>query len=140
MGKMIINGKECEFTNERNILEVIRKNGFNVPTFCYRPDLTKDFGACRMCVVEIDGRMIQASCTTPPAEGMVVKTNTEKVRSIRKSILELLLANHDRECTTCDKSGTCELQKYAEEYGIKDADVKKFVQKKELLPDRKSVV
>ena len=93
MGKMIINGKECEFTNERNILEVIRKNGFNVPTFCYRPDLTKDFGACRMCVVEIDGRMIQASCTTPPAEGMVVKTNTEKVRSIRKSILELLLAN-----------------------------------------------
>ena len=115
MGKMIINGKECEFTNERNILEVIRKNGFNVPTFCYRPDLTKDFGACRMCVVEIDGRMIQASCTTPPAEGMVVKTNTEKVRSIRKSILELLLANHDRECTTCDKSGACELQKYAEE-------------------------
>ena len=131
---MIINGKECEFTNERNILEVIRKNGFNVPTFCYRPDLTKDFGACRMCVVEIDGRMIQASCTTPPAEGMVVKTNTEKVRSIRKSILKLLLANHDRECTTCDKSGTCELQKYSEEYGIKDSDVKKFVQRKELLP------
>ena len=130
MGKMIINGKECEFTNERNILEVIRKNGFNVPTFCYRPDLTKDFGACRMCVVEIDGRMIQASCTTPPAEGMVVKTNTEKVRSIRKTILKLLLANHDRECTTCDKSGTCELQKYAEEYGIKDSDVKKFVQRK----------
>ena len=134
MGKMIINGKECEFTNERNILEVIRKNGFNVPTFCYRPDLTKDFGACRMCVVEIDGRMIQASCTTPPAEGMVVKTNTEKVRSIRKSILKLLLANHDRECTTCDKSGSCELQKYSEEYGIKDSDVKKFVQRKELLP------
>jgi len=134
MGKMIINGKECEFTNERNILEVIRNNGFNVPTFCYRPDLTKDFGACRMCVVEIDGRMIQTSCTTPPAEGMVVKTNTEKVRNIRKSILELLLANHDRECTTCDKSGTCELQKYSEEYGIKDSDIKKFVQKKELLP------
>ena len=71
--------------------------------------------------------MIQASCTTPPAEGMVVKTNTEKVRSIRKSILELLLANHDRECTTCDKSGSCELQQYAEEYGIKD--VSKYVQK-----------
>ena len=85
MGKMIINGKECEFTNERNVLEVIRKNGFNVPTFCYRPDLKKDFGACRMCVVEIDGRMIQASCTTPPAEGMVVKTNTAKIREIRKS-------------------------------------------------------
>ena len=134
MGKMIINGKECEFTNERNVLEVIRNNGFNVPTFCYRPDLTKDFGACRMCVVEVEGKGIQTSCTMPPRDGLVIKTNTEKTREIRKSILELLLANHDRECTTCDKSGMCELQQYAEEYGIKDADVKKYVQRKELLP------
>ena len=132
--KMIINGKECEFTNERNVLEVIRKNGFNVPTFCYRPDLTKDFGACRMCVVEVDGKWISTSCTMPPKEGLVIKTNTEKVRQIRKSILELLLANHDRECTTCTKSGNCELQQYAEEYGIKDSDVKKYVQRKEYLP------
>ena len=128
MGKMVINGKECEFTDERNILEVIRKNGFNVPTFCYRPDLTKDFGACRMCVVEINGRMIQSSCTTPPANGLVISTNSEKVRKIRKSVLELLLANHNRECTLCDKSGTCELQKYSEEYGVKS--VEKFAPQK----------
>ena len=134
MGKMIINGKECEFTNERNVLEVIRKNGFNVPTFCYRPDLTKDYGACRMCVVEVEGRGIQTSCTMPPRDGLVIKTNTQKVREIRKSILELLLANHDRECTTCEKSGMCELQQYAQEYGIKDSDVKKYVQKEGLLP------
>ena len=132
MGKMIINGKECEFTNEANILEVIRKNGFNVPTFCYRPDLKDAFGACRMCVVEIEGRGIQSSCTMPPQDGLVIHTNSAKVRRIRKTVLELLLANHDRECTTCDKSGSCELQKYAEEYGIKD--VSKYVQRKEMRP------
>lgn len=115
---LFINGKECEYTNEPNLLEVIRKNGFNVPTFCYRPDLTQ-FGACRMCVVEIEGRGIQSSCTMPPEPGLKIHTNTEKTRRIRKIVLELLLANHDRECTTCDKSGKCELQKYAEEYGIK---------------------
>lgn len=132
MGKMIINGKECEFTNEANILEVIRKNGFNVPTFCYRPDLKDTFGACRMCVVEVDGRGVQSSCTMPPQDGLVIHTNTARVRRIRKTVLELLLANHDRECTTCNKSGSCELQKYSEEYGIKD--VSKYVQKKELRP------
>lgn len=128
MGKMIINNKECEFTNERNVLEVIRKNGFNVPTFCYRPDLTKDFGACRMCVVEVEGRGIQTACTMPPRDGVVIRTNTEKTREIRKSILELLLANHDRECTTCEKSGSCELQQYSEEYGIRS--VEKYVPQK----------
>jgi len=132
MGKMIINGKECEFSNERNVLEVIRKHGFNVPTFCYRPDLTKDFGACRMCVVEVEGRGIQTSCTMPPKDGAVIKTNSDKVRQIRKSILQLLLANHDRECTMCEKSGMCELQKYAEEYGIKSVD--KYVPKKVKYP------
>ena len=129
---MIINGKECDFTNEANILEVIRKNGFNVPTFCYRPDLKDTFGACRMCVVEVEGRGVQSSCTMPPQDGLVIHTNTAKVRRIRKTVLELLLANHDRECTTCNKSGSCELQKYSEEYGIKD--VSKYVQKKELRP------
>ncbi len=124
---LFINGKECEFTDEPNLLEVIRKNGFNVPTFCYCPDLTQ-FGACRMCVVEIEGRGLQSSCTMPPEAGLRIYTNTEKTRRVRKIVLELLLANHDRECTTCDKSGKCELQKYAEEYGIKNI---RFAKKKE---------
>ena len=123
---LFINGKECEYTNEPNLLEVIRNNGFNVPTFCYRPDLTQ-YGACRMCVVEIEGRGIQSSCTMPPEPGLRIHTNTEKTRRIRKIVLELLLANHDRECTTCDKSGKCELQQYAQEYGIKDI---RFAKKK----------
>ncbi len=114
---LFIDGKEVEFTDESNLLEVIRKAGMNVPTFCYRPDLTS-FGACRMCVVEVEGRGIQSSCTMPPEAGLRIHLNTEKTRRIRKTVLELLLANHDRSCLTCEKSGDCELQKYAEEYGI----------------------
>lgn len=129
---LFIDGKEVEFTNEPNVLEVIRKAGLNVPTFCYRPDLTQ-YGACRMCVVEIDGRGIQSSCTMPPESGLKIHLNTEKTRRIRKTVLELLLANHDRECTTCEKSGNCELQKYSEEYGIRNI---KFptLQKEDFLP------
>lgn len=120
---LFINGKSVEYTNESNLLEVIRKAGFNVPTLCYRPDLTK-FGACRMCVVEVEypnGRVIvNSSCTMPPEPNIKVKTNSDRVRKIRKTVLELLLSNHDRECTVCDRSGTCELQQYANEYGIKE--------------------
>ena len=114
---LYIDGREVDFTNEKNLLEVIRKEGLNVPTFCYRPDLTS-FGSCRMCVVEIEGRGIQSSCTMPPEAGLKIHLNTDKVRKIRKTVLELLLANHKCECLTCDKSGNCELQKYAMEYGI----------------------
>lgn len=124
---LFINGKEVEFTDEINLLEVMRKNGFNVPTFCYRPDL-KPFGACRMCVVEVEGRGIQTSCTMPPEIGLKIQTNTERTRRIRKTVLELLLANHDRECTSCEKSGDCELQQYAEEYGIREI---RYAKKKE---------
>ena len=119
---LFIEGKEVEFTNEPNLLEVIRKAGMNVPTFCYRPDLTQ-FGACRMCVVEVEypnGRvMVNSSCTMPPEAGIKVSINSQRVRKIRKTVLELLLTNHDRECTTCEKSGKCELQQYSEEYGVR---------------------
>jgi len=133
---LFIEGKEVEFTDEPNLLEVIRKAGFNVPTFCYRPDLSQ-FGACRMCVVEVtypNGRvMINSSCTMPPEANIKVGLNTARVRRIRKTVLELLLANHDKECTTCEKSGRCELQKYAEEYGITKIKYP-TLQKEDLLP------
>ncbi len=128
---LFIEGKEVEFTNEPNLLTVIRKAGMNVPTFCYRPDLTQ-FGACRMCVVEVEypnGRvMVNSSCTMPPEAGIKVKLNTQRVRKIRKMVLELLLANHNRECTTCEKSGSCELQKYAEEYGVREIKYPKLTE------------
>ena len=129
---LFIDGMEVEFSDEPNLLEVIRKAGLNVPTFCYRPDLTS-FGACRMCVVEIEGRGIQSSCTMPPEAGLKVHLNTDRVRKIRKTVLELLLANHKCECLTCDKSGNCELQKYATEYGITDIRFPKL-EKEDYLP------
>ena len=129
---LFIDGMEVEFSDEPNLLEVIRKAGLNVPTFCYRPDLTS-FGACRMCVVEIEGRGIQSSCTMPPEAGLKIHLNTDRVRKIRKTVLELLLANHKCECLTCDKSGNCELQKYAMEYGITDIRFPKL-EKEDYLP------
>lgn len=129
---LFIDGMEVEFSDEPNLLEVIRKAGLNVPTFCYRPDLTS-FGACRMCVVEIEGRGVQSSCTMPPEAGLKVHLNTDRVRKIRKTVLELLLANHKCECLTCDKSGNCELQKYAMEYGITDIRFPKL-EKEDYLP------
>ena len=129
---MYINNTKCEFTDEKTVLEVIRKNGFDVPSFCARPDLTQ-FGACRMCVVEQEGRGIQTSCTMLPKEGIKIFTNTERVRKIRKMVLELLLANHKRECLTCSKSGNCELQKYAAEYGIDNIRFPKL-EEKDYLP------
>lgn len=127
---LYVDGKEVKFSDERNLLEVIRNAGIEVPTFCYRPDLTI-YGACRMCVVEIEGRGIQASCTVPPEAGMKVKVNTEKTRRIRKVSLELLLANHDRECTTCEKSSNCELQDLSNKMGIRDI---RFGKREEILP------
>lgn len=125
---LFINNIEVEYTDEKTVLEVIRNNGFDVPTFCHRPDLTQ-YGACRMCIVEQDGKWIQASCTMPPREGIRIETNSDKVRKIRKTILELLLANHKMECLTCDKSGNCELQKYAAEYGITEVRFPKLEEK-----------
>ena len=121
---LFVDGCEVEFTNEKNLLQVIRKAGIEVPTFCYRPDLSQ-YGACRMCVVEVEGRGIQSSCTMPPEPGLKVHVNTERTRRIRKMVVELLLANHDRECTTCERSGDCELQFWANKLGIKHVKKKK---------------
>lgn len=127
---LFVEGKEVEFSDEKNLLEVIRKAGFEVPTLCYRPDLSI-FGSCRMCVVEIEGRGIQSSCTMPPEPGLKVMVNSDKVRRVRKTVLELLLANHNRECTTCDRSNNCELQALAYKYGV---DKIRFAPKEELVP------
>ncbi|HEY3376727.1 MAG TPA: [FeFe] hydrogenase, group A [Armatimonadota bacterium] len=117
MPQLIVDGRPVEFTDEKNILDVVRKAGIELPTLCYQAHLTP-FGACRMCVVDAGKRGIVTSCTTPPEDGLAVQTNSERVRRVRKMSLELMLAAHDRNCLTCDKSGFCKLQDYAERYGI----------------------
>lgn len=130
MGTMIIDGQQVEFTDEKNILAVIRKAGIELPTFCYHSELSV-YGACRMCMVEDKWGSTITSCSTPPKDGMEVWTNTDKLKKHRKMILELLLANHDRDCTTCEKSGRCKLQEIALKVGVKKI---RFGQEKKLMP------
>lgn len=114
---MIIDGERVPFTDEKNILAVIRKAGIILPTFCYYSDLSI-YGACRMCVVEDSRGGIVASCSTPPKNGMEIRTNTPQLYYHRKRILELLLAAHCRDCTTCEKNGKCKLQELANRFSI----------------------
>jgi len=116
---MVIDGKEVEFTNERNILEVCRKAGIYIPTFCYQPELSI-FGACRLCLVEIEGRGINSSCSTPAENGLKIKTNTEELRKLRRTTMELLLASHPQDCLKCGKNTTCKLQEMARKLGVRN--------------------
>lgn len=118
MELMTIDGMPVEISGEKNILDVIRKVGIELPTFCYYSELSV-YGACRMCVVEDNWGDIHASCSTPPKAGMEIRTNTPRLRKYRKMILELLLSNHCRDCTTCEKNGKCKLQELAQRFGIK---------------------
>ncbi len=118
-GSMIIDGKKIEFDNEKNVLEVVRKAGINLPTFCYHSELSI-YGACRMCLVEDNKGKTFASCSQLPEDGMEIFTNTKRVQKYRRTILELLLANHDRDCTTCERTSQCELQELAIRFGIKN--------------------
>ncbi|QXE18752.1 [FeFe] hydrogenase, group A [Clostridium sp. 001] len=115
---MIIDNIPVEINGEKNILELIRKAGIDLPTFCYHSELSV-YGACRMCMVEDKRGRMQASCSTPPQAGMEIYTNTPRLRKYRKNILELLLANHCRDCTTCEKSEHCKLQDLAKRFKIK---------------------
>ena len=122
--KLIINGREVSFNDEKNLLEVIRNANIEIPTFCYHSELST-YGACRMCIVELNGKNIVTSCTTKPEEGMIVRTHTQDVRRIRKIALELLLANHEQKCTSCVKSENCKLQSLANDLGIDKVRFKK---------------
>lgn len=114
---MIIDNIPVAIEGEKNILELIRKAGIDLPTFCYHSDLSV-YGACRMCMVENKWGSMEAACSTPPKPGAEIYTNTPKLRKHRKMILELLLSNHCRDCTTCDKNGECRLQELASRFGI----------------------
>lgn len=117
MGIMTIDGQAIEFTDEPNVLSVIRKAGIDIPTLCYHSELSI-YGACRLCTVEDDRGKTFASCSEKPRDGMFIYTNTSRLMRYRKLILELLLAAHCRDCTTCIKSGECHLQELAHRMGV----------------------
>lgn len=115
---LTIDGREVSVPIGTTVLEACQMNDIPIPTLCHAPELTSA-GACRLCVVQIEGmRNLPPSCVTKVAQGMNVETQNPKVRTARKTILELLVANHPLDCMTCQKMGDCSLAEYAYEYGV----------------------
>ncbi|MDT8309671.1 MAG: 2Fe-2S iron-sulfur cluster-binding protein, partial [Bacteroidales bacterium] len=111
-----IDGIDVQVDRDMTILDAAREVNINIPTLCNHPDLCVA-GNCRVCVVEVEGyRTLVASCAQPVTEGMDIHTNSLKVRRSRKHIIELLLSEHNADCTKCYRNGSCELQHLANEY------------------------
>jgi len=120
---LTIDGKKIGVDEGTTILQAAGTAGIDIPNLCYDPRL-KPTGSCRLCVVQIDGiNGLTTSCNTAVAEGMVVCTENEQIADVRKTILELMLSEHNAACTTCDKQGNCKLQDYAYRY---QADENRF--------------
>jgi NADH dehydrogenase/NADH:ubiquinone oxidoreductase subunit G len=120
MPNVTINGKEIEVPHGTTILNAAKQLGIRIPTLCYLEGL-EPMGACRVCVVEVEGLPnLAASCSTPVKENMVVHTNNRRVREARKTVVELLLSEHEGDCQTCSRSDDCELKELARDLGIRD--------------------
>ena len=139
MGTITIDGRKVEFTDEKNVLTIIRKAGIDIPTLCYHSELST-FGACRLCTVEDDRGRMFASCSEEPRDGMVIYTNTGKLKKYRKLIIELLLAAHCRDCTTCVKSGDCNLQTLAHRFNVTNVRFENYKEKRPLDISSPSIV
>jgi NADH-quinone oxidoreductase subunit G len=124
---LTIDGKTVAIEGERNLLELVRKANIDLPTFCYHSELSV-YGACRLCLVQIEGRGIQGACSTPPEAGLKIQTTTPEIREIRRIAVELLLANHDASCPTCSRSANCQLQSLALRLGVKKVRFKSVLQ------------
>lgn len=121
MIKLTINDKSISVSEGSTILEAAKQNSIDIPHLCYLEGVHK-YGSCRLCVVEVEGiKKLQASCTAEVREGMVVHTNTPKVRKVRKNNYELLLSNHPRECPSCETNKNCELQDMGIRLGVTEA-------------------
>ncbi len=136
---MFIDGIRVEFDQEPNILTLVSKAGIELPTFCYYSDLSI-YGACRMCMVEDERGGMVAACSTPPKQGMSIRTHTPKLYKHRRMILELLLSAHCRDCTLCEKSGKCSLQKLARRFGLRDIRFRPLEEQKPLDNSSRAIV
>ncbi len=118
MAKITIDGNQLDVDAKMTVIEAARKNGIHIPHFCWHPKLSVA-GNCRMCLVEIEKMpKLAIACATQVAEGMVVRTTSEKVIKARNAVMEFLLINHPLDCPICDEAGECKLQDYAYKYGI----------------------
>jgi len=120
MINLTINGKKISAEENSTILEAAKNNGINIPHLCYLEGI-HEFGSCRICVVEVEGaKTLQASCITKVTEGMVVHTNSARVRKARKVLYELLLSDHSKDCLSCKRSQSCELQELGRTLGVEE--------------------
>lgn len=127
MVNLKIDGKEIKAPEGTNLIDAAELGGIHIPNLCYLKGL-KGIGACRLCLVEIEGmKSPMIACTTRVKEGMVVNTKTEKVQEVRKFVIDLILSMHPLDCMTCTKAGVCNLQNYAYDFEIKESS---FTRKK----------
>ncbi len=121
---LTIDGIKTEVPKDYTVLKAARSVNVDIPTLCYLEGIN-GIGACRMCLVEVEkAKSLQAACVLPVSEGMVVHTNTKRVRDARKVNLELILSNHNGDCNTCVRSGNCELQKLARDLNVDEVRYK----------------
>jgi len=116
---LTIDGIEVKAPAGSTVLEAAKLAGIHIPTLCYLKGIN-EIGACRICVVDVGARSLQAACMYPVSEGLKVVTNSPEIRESRKVTLELILSNHEKKCLSCVRSGNCELQKLARDLNIKE--------------------
>ncbi|NTV91510.1 MAG: 4Fe-4S binding protein, partial [Clostridiales bacterium] len=117
---IVLNGRQLSVKKDITILQAAKQQGIYLPTLCNHPD-QRVKANCRVCVVEVEGnRNLVASCSTPVAEGMKIRTNSQKVKDTVRTILELIFADHPQECLTCIRNGDCELRRIAAKFDVRD--------------------
>ena len=130
---LTLNGKPVKAFAGETILNLCRRAGISIPTLCHDPRLPAH-GACRICVVEIEGwPRLATSCQTEAAAGMVIRTKSAAVRQARHVMLDLLFSNHPNDCLTCKDSGQCKLQMYCYDYGVIDGSYRPFGRKRQAM-------
>ena len=132
---VVIDGKLVKTAKGSTVLEAARSAGIYIPTLCYHPDLSL-YGACRLCVVEIDGmRGLPTACNTPAADGMIVRTDTLQLQKFRQGILELILSEGRHVCLVCHANGQCELQEVAKHIGLEGIELPTTFKEKQVDKD-----
>ena len=117
--QLTIDGREVQAAEGAMLVDAAKQGDVEIPYFCYEPKLGQPVGACRMCLVEVEGiPKLQTSCSTPVKDGMVVHTQTERVRTAQNAVVEFLLVNHPLDCPVCDKGGECPLQDITFGWGL----------------------
>mgnify|MGYP003412510262 FL=1 len=115
---LTVDGRDISAQEGMMLVDAAKHGDIEIPVFCYEPKLGQPVGACRMCLVEIEGiPKLQTACSTPVRDGMVVHTQTDQVKEAQNAVVEFLLVNHPLDCPVCDKGGECPLQDLTFRYG-----------------------